>query len=114
MDQRPAFEGQKRLAVRGTVFAVLLLRRLVGRSSQGVFQLQRGDGDAVDEKHDIDGVLVAQRIPDLRHDCEDVGLIGALGRRIEPRGGLEGAKGDLDAGNDSDALTEHFEGADCL
>ena len=75
MDERAALERQQRLARRRAVGLILFLCVLEGRAGQQILQFQRGDRDAVDEQHRVDGVLVLQAVADLADDAEDVGLI---------------------------------------
>ena len=114
MHQGAALESQEGLAIRRAVLAVLLFGCLIGRACQGVLEFHCGKRDAINEEHHINCVLRAQGIAYLTHHSEDIALIGAQHRRVEAGGWLEGAKGDLDARHDGDALAQDLERANGL
>ena len=82
-----------------------------GRAGRTVLQLGRRHGQAVDEQRHVDGVLRALAVAQLPDDRQDVGLVVVDQRRIQPRGGLEEAQAEPDAGDQLDAVAQHIERA---
>lgn len=52
-------------------------------------ELHGGDGDAVEEQHQIEAVLAAGGVAHLAHHAQAVGVVAGQDRSIEPKGGLE-------------------------
>jgi len=79
VDERTARQAEQRLGPLPLRLRVAVEPVLV----DGVFdplgkvrlQFGRGDGDAVQEQHEIDAVLVMLRVLDLPHDAQAIGLI---------------------------------------
>ena len=95
MHQRAAGEGQQRLGGlalgAGEAVEAILVDRVVDALREVGLQLDRGHRQAVEEQHQVDAVLVVQRVAHLPHDAqpvggvagEDVGVHGQ--RRLELR-----------------------------
>ena len=82
-------KAQQRLALGQAILLVLLDRMIDGLSEVGL-ELGRGDGDAVDEEHQIDGLARAgPRVAHLPHDPQPHRLILGGGGGVEPGVGLE-------------------------
>ena len=84
-----ALEGQQRLALGEPVLLVLLLGVLQHLTRERVFQLDRDDGQAVEEERHVDGVLVLLAVFELAHEAETVALIERLMVRVHAAGRLE-------------------------
>ena len=86
MYDRPAVEGD---VLRVAVFAVLRLRLLHILAGERVLQLRRGDGEAVDEEREVQGLVSAGLVGQLPGDGEPVGLVAPDELRRQPVRGLE-------------------------
>ena len=120
MHQRAALEGQQRLGLaRQRVFH----RAVVAVLALGVFhallelafQLQRGDGDAVDEQHQIQtrvvlALAVVGGIRHLRHHAQAVALVALEGVRVHAVVGLEATRLDLHP-RQLEAMAQYIQGA---
>lgn len=65
--ERAALEGQKRLARRRAVGAILPFSMPKGRAGEKVLGLHRDDGQAVQEEHHVKPVAVLRAVLDLLH-----------------------------------------------
>ncbi len=118
--QRAAFEAQERLGLarervfHGAVVAVLALG-VFHALLELAFQLQRGDGDAVDEQHQIKARVVLtftvmRRVRHLLHHAQAVALVAFEGVRVHAVVGFEAARLDLHP-RQLEAMAQHIEGA---
>ncbi len=84
-----ALERQQRLALGEPVLLVLLLGVLQHLTRERILQLDRDDGQTVEEERHIDGVLVLLAVFELAHDAETIALIERLVFRVHAAGRLE-------------------------
>ena len=87
VDDRATLEGEQWFLPacgrihRQAVVHVLGHGRFGGLGEVGL-DLHRGHGQAVDEKHQIDGQRAARAVHELRHDTQDVGVVAIPGGRV--------------------------------
>jgi len=67
----------------------VLIHRIIHRLGEIAFQLDRSDRNTVEEKHQINRVLVMQRISQLTHDAQAVGGVSDENIRIHRQGRFE-------------------------
>ena len=80
--------GEQRLA-RVAVGLVLPDRVLDGLAGERVLELGGEDGDAVEEQHHVEALLVPGAVPDLAGDREEVGGVQPPRFLVEPARGTE-------------------------
>ena len=86
VDDRPA----PRVTFFGSRFvAVLLLGVLDALPREGVLQLSRGDGDAVDEERQVQGLVRAWLVRELPGHGEPVRLVRSTSSGVSPWAGLK-------------------------
>ena len=109
-------EGEQRfgpLALRVRVPVEPILVDGVGDALREVgLQLDRRNRHAVQEEHEVDAVLVVERVADLAHDAQPVLLVAREDLRVDRERGLE--LGDLELlleAEELDAMAEHVERA---
>ena len=94
VDERPAAEkGILRIAV-GAVLGHGVVDGLV---REGVLQLGRGDGQSIDEQHEVDRIGVLRRVAQLSDDGQAVGVVLGLEVGVEPGRRPEVGEPDLHA-----------------
>ena len=80
--------GEERFA-RIAIGLVLPDRVLDGLPGQRILELGREDGNAVQEEHEIEAILVLAAVPDLTGDCEEVRPMEPPHLLVEPARGAK-------------------------
>ena len=76
------------------------------------FEFDGGDGDAVEKKDEIDGVLVVERVANLADDAQTFGGVVFEDVGVEGEGGFElGEAKRLAQSKEVDAVAQDIEGA---
>ena len=115
VDQGPAREAEQWLGglafrLRSAVEAVLV-DGVADALGEVRLELDGGNRDAVEEEDQVEAVLVVQRVADLPHDAEAVGLVVGEDVLVQAHRGLEA--GELERllqAEEFDAIAEHIEG----
>ena len=93
MHQCTAGEREQRLRVLafGVGYSVeaILVNRIVNVLGEVGFQFDRGHGDAVEEKNQVDAVFVVQRVTNLPHHPQSVVVVSPHDVGVHGQGGLE-------------------------
>ena len=80
---------------------------------EGVLQFGCEQGDAIEEQHQIEAVLIAGAVAELAHHGEEIGAMEPAGFFVQAAGGLEVGEAELTAGI-LDPLAQHIQGAAAL
>ena len=110
MNERAALEGEERLAGGRAVVPVLLLGVAEGRAGRTVLQLGRRHGQAMTNSaiSMAFSTVGCSAVPD---DRQEIGPVVDDQCHIQPRGRLEEAQAEPDAGDQLDAVAQHAERA---
>ena len=116
MHQRPAGEGQQRLGGLalglGMAVEAILVDRVADALREVGLQLGRRHRQAVEEQHQVDAVLVVQRVAHLPHDAQPVGGVAGQDVGVDGQGGLELRQRQLlSQAQHLDAVPQHIERA---
>ena len=109
VDHGAGAEPEQRRGLR-VALAVLLLRVADGLGGVGL-QLDRRHGQAVDEQHQVHGLVGGRVEVHLTHHAEAHALVGGDGGRVQVRGRPRLGHAQGGGGADLEALAEHVEGA---
>ncbi len=116
MDQRPAGKGQQRLGGLalgpGKAIEAILVDRVADALREVGLEFGRRHRQAVQEQHQVDAVLVVQRIPHLPHDAQAVGGVAGQDVGIDGQGGFELSQRQLfSQAQHLDAMPQHIQRA---
>ena len=93
MNQRPVGKGEQRLGglALGPWMAIeaILVDRVADALREVGLELGRRHRQTVQEQHQVDAVLVVQRVPHLPHDPQAVGGVASQDVGVDGQGGLE-------------------------
>ena len=109
--ERAGLEGEDRV-LGGAVLAVLAHRVPHRLAGEGVLQLGRGRGDAVERQHEVEALRgIARAVVHLPRHLEDVGGVAGLGVGVQPGVGAEVGEADGAHRHVPEALAQEVERA---
>lgn len=117
VDESAVGEAEEGICRRLTLWAreaveAVLLDGIIDGLGEVAFEFAGGDGDAVQEEDEVEGVFVVQGVADLADDAKAVGGVAGHDAGVHGEGGFELGEGEGGAeAEEVDAVAEDVEGA---